>query len=623
MRRGNRVVTACGFSTVMLIAVLAVDFFSRFTPPSFLNDLYPRPDVAAYVGAAHFLVLHGQFAMSINGHILPSRYSIGFPLLIVPVYWIAGVQHSNAIFSVIALDMVSVTLIYWMGKRLFGWWAGFLAASIVVLSPLDRLVSMLIMSDAPSTTSVLLALGSAILATEPASTDAAKSRRLLLFAAASGVLLGYACWIRQIDAIYLPALALFLFLAVSKRRAGWSRRVAAGWPAIGALIAGWLALQLPTFLFNWYTFGSITRTGYNLWVPFWYDHFWLTFSLEHAFGPQHQAATYLAVLLGLPRYERLHSLIDTGLAMRAYPVPVAALALLGIVSALFGLFEWEPTVASTTWSERGDDDAIMGQAARFAVVSVVMIALTYVVYALYFEVDLRFLDLCVPLVAIQAAGGAMAIRRAVAERLGGSAAARHAHAPLGHPSPLRANPTSRLVEKRLEDRSLLLVSGARASWVVGLMGILVVVGLFANEVTTGVWWRGQVHGEILPGTVSVGYESMRLVDRYTEPNAVIISDIEPEFFGAYQDESQRQLLPLTVSHLVPTTLPLPPFKDRPELVVEAIQRGRGVYYVGLGSEFLKVSASKGFALQPVAAEQVGSGGFILTLYRVLHLDDLP
>jgi hypothetical protein len=82
-------------------------------------------------------------------------------------------------------------------------------------------MAQVIMSDAPSTTAVLLTVLPLVLL------DGALDKRkklpchewshkdAIILPRLSGLTIGYACWIRQIDVVYLPALIAYLALVVT------------------------------------------------------------------------------------------------------------------------------------------------------------------------------------------------------------------------------------------------------------------------------------------------------------------------------------------------------------------------------------------------------------------------
>jgi len=336
-----------------LCALLALSAASRYTPPPAVVDMFPQPDAIEYAASARQLLEHGRFVLPLNGVALPPKVSFGFPLLIIPAYLIAGHAHANAIWAVLALQLVEVLLVFWLAARLCGRWAALAAAALVVASPLDASLSQLIMSDLAASVAIVASL-----------VALAREELRVRDAAIAGLLAAAAFAIRIGALFYLPALiGLCAWVAGERRRA-----------ATVAFAAGWGLGVAPVAIYNWVALGSPFKTGYQIRSPLEFASLGGTFALGHALE-RGKAASYLAGLAGLHGQSLGHD-------EQLYSPSVALLALGAAAIALRA-------------RDRG---------ARFAGGAWALIVTTLALYLFYYwPSDLRMLHLAVPLTALLAA----------------------------------------------------------------------------------------------------------------------------------------------------------------------------------------------------------------------------
>lgn len=207
-------------------------------------DKQPFPDAAEYADSARQLATGHGFRISVDEHspvpllghrLRPPRYPFGFPALLVPFVWlIDGFPHSvqeGARAIAVAYVLAVVGAAWILGGPL----AAALAALFVGLSPFARFAATLVMSD------TLAALLSVLMLV-------AVTRASRAAAAVSGALGGALVAVRTFGIVALPA------VLVARR----TRRL---------VLAAALPLLITVAIYQWVTFGSPLRTGYNYWLP--------------------------------------------------------------------------------------------------------------------------------------------------------------------------------------------------------------------------------------------------------------------------------------------------------------------------------------------------------------------
>jgi len=348
---------------VALVAGAALAF-----PAGWLGDIQPAPDAVEYAVTAQRLAAGAPFALPWPGGAYPSRYSFGFPALLVPAYWLPGATLRSGLYAVIALAVVAIALVYLLGRRLLGRPGGLIAALALLLLPAYLGWSRAIMSE---TATVALVAAAALLL--HAACSCVHTGRRDLFLCGAGLLAGVALLVRLNNVALLGALVAGGLVGIGPRRALPRAALALGLGPACALVA--LAL------YNAQTFGGPLATGYRYWVPAWYSQFGTTFSLAYAFHAPPVVGDLNARpgLSNLAYYAR--SLTGT-LPARGSLLLTSGLAAL----AAFGGGAALPTPA---------------RPARAVVAfGLALAALTCAVYLPYFLADVRFLAPLAPLAAL-------------------------------------------------------------------------------------------------------------------------------------------------------------------------------------------------------------------------------
>lgn len=346
-------------ATGALVALLGLALATRWVSRGQIEDLFPRPDAVEFAASARSLLERGTYAFPVNGLAAPPTAPFGFPMLLAPAYLVAGHALPNAWYAVLVMALAEVALVFRLGRRVYGVAGGIVAAAVVVASPLDASLGRLVMSDVASAVAVLAAVSVAL--------DSARPSRALL----AGALAGAACWVRLIDAVLAPAL-LVAVVAAHGTRVERARR--------GALFLAGLAAAVGLLLLHHrQAFGSALTTGYAYWEPY----VGTRFDLSHAVD-QDRAIRYAGALGGMADD-------SLGFDLRLYSPVAALLAVAAGVGAILAPGESPARPA-----------ALLGGIALVTVA-------TFSVY--YWPVDLRYVHLAVPTVAVLAGGGASWVLR--------------------------------------------------------------------------------------------------------------------------------------------------------------------------------------------------------------------
>ena len=245
-RHRRDAVFVAGMVAVFLVCVVRNP--SSDTHP--FRSFDPLPDAIEYaVGAANLNAGRG-LTLGIDGHFIPSRFPIGFPLLIALCYRLLGDDVANAYWVSVALAAATIPLVYWTamlvaGDRRAARWSAFLFAT----GSLTLSFAPLVMSETCSAFLTVLALGLTLRCGRTSGAAAA---------AALGLVLGFGLLVRTANLIVLAPIGLHLVRTVGRR---WGIR---RWLALLAPIA---AVAAALLVFDARVFGSPWRSGYALYTP--------------------------------------------------------------------------------------------------------------------------------------------------------------------------------------------------------------------------------------------------------------------------------------------------------------------------------------------------------------------
>lgn len=336
-------------AAILAVAVTGATLASVLTVRPLSLRQQPFPDAAEYADAARQLAAGNGYVTYVHrNEPHPPRYPPGFSLALAPFAALGGPYPSNVqlgpkVFA--ALYVLAVVGVTW---SIGGPLAAALAAALVGASPFARQAASYVMSDGFAAALTVISVG-LVHARAPAS------------APFSGALSGLLVVVRLSALLNLAALLIAL--------AGRRRVLAAGCALPPLLALG---------LFQWQTFGSPFKTGYDYWLPGATTFDW-SFAVNTAVR-----ADGLSTLPDVFRGGLIQSLCGCRVGVPEAPLP----NLLFYPAVLLGLF-WAVTPPLATvpgllyvWSHRR-------QAAPRFVLWLTILYLGF--YAVYFYQAARFL----------------------------------------------------------------------------------------------------------------------------------------------------------------------------------------------------------------------------------------
>jgi 4-amino-4-deoxy-L-arabinose transferase-like glycosyltransferase len=287
----------------------------------------PWPDGLEYAAAALNLTKGRGPVLHFAGYTYPSRYTAGYPLLLEFFSRLFSRQVPMLGITTLLMAMLSVGMLWLMGRMWVGRGAGLIAALLLVLSPVFITYSMLVMSDVPTLFVTILAAVALLNATEepPSRSKVTRTRDWLMF----GLLAGFSTIMRPTNAVILVGLAACVVIVPLEKRDPASLLTSVLAVAIGFAVP--VAWQLHE---NAITLGSPFASGYAWWVPEVYGAAGRTFSAAYLFGPTMprnpygNVLVYVTTLLGLDGF--IGHRASPGYSL--YPFSAAVFAIVGLLA---------------------------------------------------------------------------------------------------------------------------------------------------------------------------------------------------------------------------------------------------------------------------------------------------
>ncbi|MCK5843955.1 MAG: glycosyltransferase family 39 protein [Victivallales bacterium] len=270
------------FEALLLFAVpIAVAACILWISPFVASNLSTTPDSVEYATAAFNYAEKGVCKISYCGEWFSMRYPPWFSMFVLaPMFKIFGQDIGNAVIPIFIFGLFGVMAAFLIGRRLSDPLGGFLAALFLLVSPLYRAYSRVIMTDAP-TTVLLLALALVFME----SRHRRHSSLPLFFIA--GLAAAVAASFRP--ATFAAALPFVLDILWLRRDLRISRRLA----RLAVFLVPSFTILVAALYYNYLNFGGLLRNGYNYWCPIPYDYPFLTFSFSYA---ARNAAAFLKTL---------------------------------------------------------------------------------------------------------------------------------------------------------------------------------------------------------------------------------------------------------------------------------------------------------------------------------------
>ena len=235
---------------LVLLGVLVLGAYLRWTPRVLVEDLRPWPDAIEYEEAARSLAEGRGYLLWIADRGYPPRYPPGLSLLIAASTPLVGTAPGCGIWVVLASALAAIVGTYVLASSAAGPVAGVVAALLVATSPVHVRWSHSVMSDLPAS-AALVWLAAWIV-------SLLQRRAGALEHAALGLACGLAVSIRQ------PLVVLAATACIAVALVGGTGRERAR--NTGVLAAGVLLGVLPLFCLNAELFGHPLRNGYGYWT---------------------------------------------------------------------------------------------------------------------------------------------------------------------------------------------------------------------------------------------------------------------------------------------------------------------------------------------------------------------
>jgi hypothetical protein len=234
--------------TFYYFAVLRIDY----TKTTLLN-LAPHPDATEYFAQAKALCRDGWPSIQIGYEKLPSRYPLGYPLLMLP--WLKALPEADAVLApfrtnqTLGLVLLLAVFVFYthLAMPLTGGFAVLLLATLPGFFTFCRSS----LSEVSASLLIVLAFMFAYLGLK-------EERRWKIYL--SAVLLGLSLNVRLQSVFFAP---LLLVMALFPAKESPSSRV---FHCAAVMIAFGIAAS-PVLLMNTIQFHSPFKTGYDFWVP--------------------------------------------------------------------------------------------------------------------------------------------------------------------------------------------------------------------------------------------------------------------------------------------------------------------------------------------------------------------
>jgi len=236
-----------------ILGLLCVGFL-LYLPSELGMSLAIPPDSSEYAVSLTNLLAHGTFGFTLNGTWYPSRYAPWFSIsCLTPGYWLFGGDSLCYHVMIILFAFGTLFLVTrWARLAALSVRWSVIPAVLLLLLPDFAFYSRLVMTEIPYT---CLFAASAVVFVRMAGLRTLSVGGCL----AAGALVAWCGMVRSTAVPMLLPFAVLILFRHRRWREATARLVALGLPAA--------ACQLANFLYNWKTFGSPTRSGYNFWAP--------------------------------------------------------------------------------------------------------------------------------------------------------------------------------------------------------------------------------------------------------------------------------------------------------------------------------------------------------------------
>ncbi|HMC82431.1 MAG TPA: glycosyltransferase family 39 protein [Candidatus Polarisedimenticolia bacterium] len=251
------------------LLVLAVGSLLIFAAGIGMRALWNPNEPVYGEGVREMLVRHDYYLPYVNGAIYSDKPILYFWIMIFSTWIAGGLSEAALRLPSVLSGVLSVVLVYRLGRRVFGIRAGFLAASCLATSVMFWWHSQYIQMDQILSFLILAALSLFFIAHE----TAAARRGILL--AASGAAMGLAFLTKGPVGLLVPAGVMAVFLLLT-----------GDWRRISVKETAWMAVFFVLLAAPWYV--SLAFTGHGAVLT----DFFIRHNLERATDPFNHARPF-------------------------------------------------------------------------------------------------------------------------------------------------------------------------------------------------------------------------------------------------------------------------------------------------------------------------------------------
>lgn len=239
------------FILLTIIAVFLIGVFKdpKSTENPFLN-FDPLPDAFEYALVASNIYNGIGPYITFNYNNIPSRYPIGYPLLIIPFFIILGNDISVSYYASLTFGLLSIIFVYLIVQRLFqNDTISFLTTIFLALNPLIITFSGLTTSEISTVFFGLLSIYLAIVIQKTS-----KSHLFFLF----GLSIGFSIVIRLTNLLFV--IPILIYILESKKLKLFNS-------GFFLFIIGIVGCLLILIGYNYLYLGSPLKSGYDIYTP--------------------------------------------------------------------------------------------------------------------------------------------------------------------------------------------------------------------------------------------------------------------------------------------------------------------------------------------------------------------
>jgi Dolichyl-phosphate-mannose-protein mannosyltransferase len=306
------------------------------------QELWPMPDAVEYAATAVNLNSGLGPVLHFGGITYPSRYTIGYPLMLAAVFPILGHRAERLCLVTALTALFAIAGLYLLTLFAFDRPSAISAGLLLATSPHFLGLSTCVMSDVPSLAVLVFTALAFLYAAEKGS---------LVASAFCGLLAGLAIVVRVTNGAMLAGMLLAALL-VQPRRLGFAQ--------VMAFAMGCAPFAVVQALINLHYFGSPLRSGYLFWLPEYYSSDFKPFKLSYLLvppDPSYRHGNFVAYAIAMLGLDGILGQLDVGTELRTlfhwrfagtklqtlvraryalYPFPVVVFAGLGVFFALRG-----------------------------------------------------------------------------------------------------------------------------------------------------------------------------------------------------------------------------------------------------------------------------------------------